>query len=153
MKILKLVLDCSVLDRYYDYYFKKYPKRSKKPITHPYHESINKWFIMMRPQMNALKQSWKDFWVWWIKDLGLENSKFENFTLTSTVFMPTRRRCDPDNTVIKFFLDGMVEGGLIIDDDGKHLKALTLKTDYDKDNPRTELDFVILDDEKENENE
>ena len=145
MKELTLTLDNSVLEQYYEYYFNKYPRRTKKPIKHPYHESINEWFIMLRPQMNALKQAWKDFWIWWIEELGLQNEKYQLFTITSTVYMPTRRRCDPDNTVIKFFLDGMVEGGLIEDDGGKHLKALTLKTDYDKENPRTELDFVIFD--------
>lgn len=145
MKEFTLTLDNSVLEQYYEYYFNKYPRREKKPIEHPYHESINKWFVMLRPQMNALKQSWKDFWIWWIEELGLQNEKYKSFAITSTVYMPTKRRCDPDNTVIKFFLDGMVEGGLIEDDDGKHLKSLTLKTDYDKENPRTELDFIIFD--------
>ena len=44
---IKLVLDQDVLNRYNKYYFKKYPKRSKIPIVHPYHESINKWFIIL----------------------------------------------------------------------------------------------------------
>jgi hypothetical protein len=41
-------------------------------------------------------------------------------------------------------MDGFTESGFIVDDDGLHLKALTLKTDYDKENPRTEIYVKIL---------
>lgn len=143
--IITMILDQSVLDRYNTYYFKNHPRASKKPIEHPYHESINKWFIMQRPQMNALKQRWKDFCVWWVQELGYENMKLSSFEMIFTTYMPTKRRVDPDNTVPKFILDGFSESGFIIDDDGNHLKALTLKTDYDKNNPRTEINIRILD--------
>lgn len=145
MTELNLVLDQKVLDGYNTYYFKKYPRRSKAPIEHPYHESINKWFVMQRPQMNALKQKWKEFCIWWIETLGYTNLKLDQFEMTFTTYMPTKRRIDPDNTTPKFILDGLSESGLIIDDDGKHLRSLTLKTDYDKERPRTEINIKILD--------
>lgn len=143
--IITMILDQSVLDRYNTYYFKNHPRASKKPIEHPYHESINKWFIMQRPQMNALKQRWKDFCIWWVQELGYENMKLSSFEMIFTTYMPTKRRIDPDNTVPKFILDGFSESGFIVDDDGNHLKALTLKTDYDKNNPRTKIEIKILD--------
>ena len=65
--------------------------------------------------------------------------------MTFTTYMPTKRRIDPDNTVPKFILDGFSESGLIIDDDGRHLRSLTLKTDYDKERPRTEINIKIFD--------
>ena len=145
MTELNLVLDQKVLDEYNAYYFKKYPRRSKAPIEHPYHESINKWFVMQRPQMNALKQRWKEFCIWWIENLGLSEKKLDQFEMTFTTYMPTKRRIDPDNTVPKMILDGLVESGFIIDDDGRHLRSLTLKTDYDKERPRTEINIKILD--------
>lgn len=145
MTELNLVLDQKVLDEYNTYYFKKYPRRSKAPIEHPYHESINKWFVMQRPQMNALKQRWKEFCIWWIENLGLSEKKLDQFEMTFTTYMPTKRRIDPDNTVPKMILDGLVESGFIIDDDGRHLRSLTLKTDYDKERPRTEINIKILD--------
>lgn len=145
MTELNLVLDQKVLDGYNTYYFKKYPRRSKAPIEHPYHESINKWFVMQRPQMNALKQRWKEFCIWWIETLGYTNLRLDQFEMTFTTYMPTKRRIDPDNTVPKFILDGLVESGFIIDDDGRHLRSLTLKTDYDKERPRTEINIKILD--------
>ena len=141
---LHLILDQEVLDKYYIYYFKQHPRASKKPIAHPYHESINKWFVMTRMEMNTLKQKWKDFCIWWIRELGYENMHLSQFEMTFTTFMPTKRRIDADNTVPKFILDGFTESGFIVDDDGQHLKALTLKTDYDKNNPRTEIEINIL---------
>jgi hypothetical protein len=141
-----MVLNQEVLSKYNEYYFKKYPRRSKIPIEHPYHESINKWFIMQRPQMNQLKQNWKEFICYWINTLGYQNMMLNCFEMTFTTYMPSKRRVDPDNTVPKFILDGFSESGFIVDDDGKHLKSLTLKTDYDKNDPRTEIEVKIIKD-------
>lgn len=92
--------------------------------------------------MNALKQKWKDFVVWWINDLGLANEKLDNFDIIVTVFFNSKRRHDVDNQVPKFILDGFSESGFIIDDDEKHLHSLTLRTNYDKENPRTEIEIL-----------
>ena len=64
------------------------------------------------------------------------------FSMTFIAYMPTKRRIDPDNTVPKFILDGMVDAGFIVDDDGEHLKSLALCTGYDKNNPRTEITII-----------
>jgi len=144
MNDLKLVLDKSVLKKYNEYYFNKYPKRHKIPIERPIHPSTNTWMILQRQAMNNLKQTWKDFVIWWINDLGYQNYKLEKYEMIFTIYMPTKRRSDPDNMSPKFIMDGFTESGFIIDDDGMHLKALTLKTDYDKDNPRTEIYVKIL---------
>lgn len=135
----RLILNQEVLDRYNKYYFKKHPRATKKPIERPIHPSINQWMILQRMAMNTLKQKWKDFCIWWINDLGYENTNLESFEMTFTTYMPTKRRSDPDNISPKFILDGFTDAGFIKDDDGEHLKALTLKTDYDKDEPRTEI--------------
>lgn len=142
-KELKLVIDNNILDKYNEYYFKNHPKAKKKPIERPIHESINKWMIMQRMSMNALKQKWCDFGTWFIKSLGYENMSLEEFDMHFTSYMPTKRRADPDNYVPKFLLDSFTNSGFIVDDDGRHLKTLSLSTDYDKDNPRTEIDVTI----------
>lgn len=143
-KTLHLTLDQSVLDKYNEYYFSLHPRAKKVPIEHPYHPSINVWCILPRIQMNALKQKWKAFGVWWMNDIGYQDMKLDNFEMTFTTYMPTKRRVDCDNTCPKWILDSFTESGFIVDDDGKHLKALTLKTDYDKDHPRTEIEIKIL---------
>ena len=145
MQVIKLVIDNAALEAYEKVYFAEHPRAKKKPISQPYHESINKWMIMKRPQMNALKQKWKDFVKFWIKLEKLENRQLDNFDIILTVYFNTKRRHDTDNQVPKFILDGFTESGFIVDDDEKHLHSLTLKTGYDKENPRTEIEIIIRD--------
>ena len=136
---IKLVIDNEVLEKYNEYYFKQYPKRKKIPIESPTHPSINKWMIMKRPQMNDLKQKWKDFIIWFVEENKLTNKKIEQCEMTFISYFKTKIRKDCDNTVPKFILDGIAESGLIIDDDSLHLISLTLKCGYDKEWPRTEI--------------
>lgn len=144
MTEIKIVIDNQILEKYNQYYFSIHPRAKKPPIEHPYHPSINTWFVMPRPQMNALKQKWKDFGVWLIDSLGYTNMKIDQLELEYITYMPTRRRIDPDNVCPKFLNDSLVESGFIVDDDGQHIRALILKTGYDKDNPRTEIYARIL---------
>lgn len=139
---IKLILDNDVVDRYNQYYFSQHPRAKKKQIEHPYHPSINIWSIKPRIQMNALKQSWKDFIIWWIKDLGYENRKLDNVEIIYDIYHPTKRRTDPDNYTPKFIHDGFVESGFLVDDDREHLHSLTIRCHVDKNNPRTEIEII-----------
>ncbi len=85
---IKLIINNDVVERYNQYYFLLHPKAKKKQIEHPYHPSINIWSIKPRIQMNALKQSWKNFITWWIKDLGYENLKLDNVILYMIFIIP-----------------------------------------------------------------
>lgn len=138
-KKLKLVIDNSVLSKYNEYYFKKHPRAKKVPIENPYHPSTNRWMIMRRPEMNALKQKWKDFIVWMINDLGYKDMKINDCEIEVTTYRKINRAFDLDNTTIKFIQDGFVESGLLVDDNYKILKKLTLIGGVDKNNPRTEI--------------
>ena len=141
---IKLIIDNAVLAKYNLWYFQNYPRRRVAPIKFPTHPSINTWFILKRPAANALKQKWKDFIVWVVKNEGLSGSKIQHCTMEFTSFFRTKRRTDCDNTVPKFILDGMVEANLIEDDDSLHLQSLTLRCSYCKSNPRTEIIIHIL---------
>ena len=92
--------------------------------------------------MNDLKQKWKKFGVWWINQLGYSNMRLENFDIVITVYFERRQRHDADNQVPKFLLDAFTASGFIADDDDSHLRSLTLKTGYDKQNPRTEIEII-----------
>lgn len=139
-----LVIDNYVLEDYEDYYFSVHPKARKKPIAHPYHESINQWMIMKRPMMNALKGRWKDFIAWYVKDQGYANLRIEKCEICVTTYYHTQRRHDTDNSTPKFILDGLCEGGFIVDDDMEHIQSLTLKCGIDTKNPRTEILVKVL---------
>lgn len=152
MKEIKLVIDNSTLEKYEEYYFSIHKKATKKPIAQPYHESINVWMIMKRPMMNALKQRWKDFIVWFIYNQGYTNLHIDKCELSFATYYQTHRRHDIDNSIAKFLIDGLVESGFIIDDDSKHITKLTLECFVDSDNPRTEIMVSILDNNEIKEN-
>ena len=65
----------------------------------------------------------------------------ENQFVIITYFFPTRARHDPDNYNGVFILDGLVKAGIIKDDNFDCI-TLLLDGDYDKDNPRTEIEII-----------
>lgn len=97
---------------------------------------------MKRPMMNALKQKWKDFIIWFIDNQGYSNLRIEECEMKFNTYYKTNRRHDIDNGVPKFILDGLSESGFIIDDDSKHITKLTMQCFIDKDNPRTEISIT-----------
>ena len=139
MNEYRIVIDNALVNEYCLFYFKQHPRAKKHPIDRPIHPSLNQWMRLPRIQMNALKQKWKDFGKYVVEKHGLQNKHLEEFDVEFSVFMPTKRRIDPDNICPKFLLDAFTESGFIVDDDSKHLHSLVLKAGYDKDNPRTEI--------------
>lgn len=136
------MIDKALLEEYNAEYFENHKRAKKAPIEHPYHPSLNVWATMPRVQANALKQKWKDFGVWWLTKLGLNNLHLEKVRITSVTYLPTRRRADADNYVPKMLLDSFVAAGLIDDDDYNHIESLTMAVSYDKENPRTEIEII-----------
>lgn len=143
MQVIKLVIDNTALEDYEKVYFAKHPRAKKKPIAQPYHESINKWMIMKRPQMNALKQKWKDFIIYFIQNSEYKDVHIEQCELKFITYYGTERRHDIDNGCPKFILDGLCDSGFIIDDDSKHITSLTMQCFVDADNPRTEIEVYV----------
>ena len=141
---IRLVIDKEVLLRYTEFYFSQHPRATKPPIKQPYHESINQWMILRRSAMNALKQRWKDFIKWFINEQGYSNLRIDKCEIKQSVFYPTNRRRDLDNSVPKFILDGLVESEMVVDDDMKHITKLTLTGGVDTARPRTELEIKII---------
>ena len=136
-KEIILTIDNNTLERYEEYYFSIHPRAHKKPISHPYHESINVWMIMKRPMMNALKQKWKDFIKYFIEEQGYTNLHIDKCGISQIVYYPNNRRHDTDN--------GLVESGMVVDDDSEHITKLTLECRNDTKHPRTELHIKVLD--------
>lgn len=55
-----------------------------------------------------------------------------------TYYFPTQARHDADNYAGKYLLDGLTKGGVIVDDDLKHITTI-IRGRYDKKFPRTEI--------------
>jgi hypothetical protein len=136
---IKLVIDNDVLKKYNKYYFEKYPRRKKVPILKPIPPSLNVWMVMPRFQMNAQKQIWKEFGEWLVKYNKLENKKVDKCNIIIEYFFDSKRRHDADNYTPKNLFDSFTVSGLLIDDDFNHVESLTIKGNYSKENPRTEI--------------
>jgi len=94
---------------------------------------------MKRPQMNDLKQKWRDFTVWVVKQYDCENLQIDKCTITYKFYFPTKRKQDTDNRSPKFLNDGLVESGLLVEDDYNHVNPIAIWCGYDKDKPRMEV--------------
>ena len=94
--------------------------------------------------MNALKQKWKDFIVWFINDLGYQDMRIDSCEIEVYTYRRINRAFDLDNTTIKFIQDGFVESGFLVDDNYKIMKKLTLVGGVDKEYPRTEIVIKII---------
>jgi len=141
---ITMTIDNEVIDKYAEYYFSIHTRAKNKPIKNPYHESINQWMVMKRAMMNALKQKWKDFIKWFVEEQGYSNLHIEKCEISQKIYYPNHRRHDVDNSTPKFILDGLVESGMIVDDDSLHVTKLILECDVDTDNPRTELLITLM---------
>ena len=139
---IKIVIDNKVLNEYYEWYFEQYPKRKKRNIVSPIPPSLNTWMIMPRFQMNAQKQAWKEFGSWVVKYNGLENRKLDKCKIVIEYFFGTKHRKDADNFTPKNLFDSFTVSGLLVDDDFNHVESLTIKGNYSKDDPRTEISFI-----------
>lgn len=100
---------------------------------------MNQWMIMRRPMANALKQKWKDFIVWLVNDQGFANLRIDCCEIECVTYYGTNRRHDADAASPKFILDGLVDSGIIEDDDMRHIKKIILWCDIDASHPRTEI--------------
>ena len=149
-KILRLSITQKDVDAYNKEYFEKHKKAKKKQIERPIHPSLNQWTIIKnRMAMNSLKQTWKDFAKFWCEKKRVSNMMIDDYAIECISYMPTKQRADPDNYTCKFLLDGFVESGFLVDDSNKYMRALILRTKYDKVNPRTEINVKIYDSDKE----
>jgi hypothetical protein len=139
LKQILIIIDNKILEEYYTYYFKKYPRRHKKPIDKPIPPSLNQWSVAVRNHANNLKQNWKDFIIWIVNKCNYQNMNIDKCTITYKYYFPSKLRRDCDNYNGKFICDGLVESGLIVDDSFFHVNPLTIFGFYDKNNPRTEI--------------
>ena len=142
--MIKIVIDKAVLERYKVFYFNKYPKRRKFPITSPVPQSINEWIYKKNYMVSKMKQDWKELVVWLIEELGYTNMKIERCRQYLTLYFDSHRRHDSDNYVPKFINDGLTASGVVVDDDFEHITYLGVEGFVDMENPRTEIVLEIL---------
>lgn len=116
----------------------KYVIREIPPSDNKFKGRTNHW------EYRNEKKRWLDMAYDCIRPVPLK--PLEKADITITYFFPTRARHDPDNYSGKFILDMLTERGVIADDSFGCIE-LILRGDYDKENPRTEVEVKEKDDE------
>jgi Holliday junction resolvase RusA-like endonuclease len=141
MECIKIVIDRDVLDKYYEEYFEKYSRRKKKPIDRPFPPSLNRFIAMKRIQQNDIKQKYKEFSIWLASFYKIANLHLDKAKIIYQFYFQDRRRRDMDNLVLtpKFFQDGFVVAGVLVDDSGDILEIEFGSFKYDRINPRVEI--------------
>jgi len=77
----------------------------------------------------------------------IETSPWPMVKVEPVYFHKTERRRDQDNHIamLKNVYDGIVDSGLVADDDWKHMERISPKFEIDKDFPRVELRITRID--------
>jgi len=139
--MVKIVINKEILNKYYEYYFDKYPKRKVKPIEKTIPPSLNKFIAYKRMQQNSVKQKYKEFSVWLASYYNVANLNLDKAKMIFRFYFPDKRRRDVDNLMLspKLINDGFVEAKVFIDDSGDILELEFDKFYYDHENPRLEI--------------
>ena len=76
----------------------------------------------------------------------VDSAPWKKATVQATFFHKQERRRDGSNynAMLKPHQDGVVDSGLLIDDDSKHLTTLPPLFEIDKHHPRVEMVFVRI---------
>jgi len=136
-----LTIDQELIDLYHECYFETYPRRKVKPIKGVFPPSLNAFIAMKRMVQNSVKQKYKEFAKWMSSFYGIENLNMTNVEMEYTFYFGDNRRRDMDNMIMtpKFINDGLVDSGVMVDDDGKHLYIHIKPFEYDRNHPRLEI--------------
>ena len=86
------------------------------------------------------KKEWTNA-VAWLAKKQAPPKPYRMADVTLLYYFPTRIRHDADNYCGKFLLDGLTQAGVIIDDDLSHIH-LHIGGDHDKENPRTVITVI-----------
>lgn len=81
-----------------------------------------------------------------VEELKCETGPWKFARVSAVFFHPDNRRRDPDNSMgsIKAAYDGIVDAGLVIDDDAKHMKRGEPTFAVDSKYPRVVLTIEKL---------
>ena len=87
------------------------------------------------------KREWTDYVAYQV--IGQANVPFEGLAKASVTFYEPNRKRDQDNVIsgLKYICDGLVKAGVIHNDSPRYLRFESVRVDYDRDNPRIEVDL------------
>jgi hypothetical protein len=100
--------------------------------------SLNDWVNWHWGKQRRYKQDLTDA-VCGLK-VAMKLPKFYRATVQIIYYHSTNRRRDPaDNWAPKFLMDALVQGGILVDDNGDLVKVPPVGMEFDPGRPRTEV--------------
>lgn len=94
-----------------------------------------------------MKDHWGNFMEYMVKKYNLGDLKVSKCNITYEMTYHTRARRDPDNFAPKFINDGLVKGGLLVDDSFKQIQEMKFTGRYEKGVRKTRIIIEILESE------
>ena len=81
-----------------------------------------------------------------VQEECIESAPWERVTVDAEFFFKRRGRHDDENAMvsIKAAYDGIVDAGLVEDDDSEHMRKMPPKFEVDKENPRVVITVTRL---------
>lgn len=143
-KELHILFNQEIVDKYKDYYFKKYPKRTKLDIS-PTCLSLNKFTAMIRIMQAAEKIKYAEFCQWVLEYYNVPKLNLTKCKLTLKYQWKDKRRRDYDNFAcisLKYNMDQMVKYGLLIDDNFDVVTGIDLRMEYIK-SESSSMEFIF----------
>jgi len=81
-----------------------------------------------------------------VEDSEIETVPWEHVSVSITIYYATRRRRDEDNVMgsLKSYYDGIVDSGLVADDDKINMTRYMPRLSFDDKHPRVEIILMRL---------
>lgn len=132
-KEVRILFNQEIVDKYRDYYFKKYPKRKKFDIK-PTTLSLNQFTAMVRMVQAGEKVKYHEFALWVLENNKIPKLKLKNCSVHIHFTWGDNRRRDFENysVVAKFYNDAFTEYGLLEDDSFKQINGVLTTMEYKK---------------------
>jgi len=143
-KELHILFNQELVDKYKDYYFKKFPRRTKYDIS-PTCVSLNKFTAMIRMSQAAEKVKYAEFCQYVLEYYNVPKLNLTNTHLTLIYKWKDKRRRDYDNFCcmsLKYNMDQMVKYGLLKDDSFEIVRGVDLRMEYIKSDSSS-MEFIF----------
>ena len=130
---IHILFNKELVDKYTEYYFKKFPKRKTLKLS-PTAISLNQFTAMVRMVQAGEKTKYHEFALWVLDYYKIPKLKLNNCTLHMHFIWHDLRRRDADNYSMtnKVYADAFVEYGLLEDDSYKEIKSTLTTMEYIK---------------------
>lgn len=148
-KEVHILFNQELVDKYKEYYFNKYPRRTKFDISATC-ISLNKFTSMIRMSQANEKIKYAEFCQFVLEYYDVPKLNLTNCKLTLIYKWKDKRRRDYDNFAcisLKYNMDQMVKYGLLKDDSFEIIKSIDLRMEYVKSDSSTMEYIFEYDDE------